>query len=137
MLYIHTGETALAKKVLVVDDEFLIRWSLTEALSEEGYEVKSVEDGNRALEILEGEGFDFILTDLMMPGADGWEVLERAKEIYPKARVVVVTAYGAQNTEAIAKKRGAYGYVEKPEIIDKVKRLLKNSRSNTPIHSGN
>ena len=98
--------------------------------------MKSVEDGNRALEALESEGFDFILTDLMMPGADGWEVLERAKEIYPQVNVVIVTAHGTRNTETIAKKRGAYGYVEKPEIIDKVKMLLENSRNNSPLRSG-
>jgi CheY-like chemotaxis protein len=71
------GEIELTNKVLVADDEFLIRWSLSEALSKEGYEVKIVEDGNKALETINSEFFDFVITDLMMPGINGWEVLER------------------------------------------------------------
>jgi DNA-binding NtrC family response regulator len=119
------GEIELTNKVLVADDEFLIRWSLSEALSKEGYEVKIVEDGNKALETINSEFFDFVITDLMMPGINGWEVLERIREAYPKTRVVIITAHSTKDTETTAKERGAYGYIEKPEIIDKVKALLR------------
>jgi DNA-binding NtrC family response regulator len=119
------GEIELTNKVLVADDEFLIRWSLSEALSKEGYEVKIVEDGNKALETINSEFFDFVITDLMMPGINGWEVLERIREACPKTRVVIITAHGTKDTETTAKERGAYGYIEKPEIIDKIKALLR------------
>jgi len=120
----------MANKILVADDEFLIRWSLSEALKQDGYEVKAVEDGEKALEAIKNESFDFVITDLVMPGKSGWEVLEQVRETYPKAKVVIVTAYGAQDTEGVAKEKGAYGYIEKPQIIDKVKDLLKSIRSN-------
>jgi DNA-binding NtrC family response regulator len=121
-------------KILVADDEFLIRWSLSEALSQDGYEVKAVEDGEKALDAIKREDFDFVITDLVMPGKNGWEVLRQAKERYPSAKVVIITAYGEQNTETVAKERGAYGYIEKPEIIDKVKGLLRGLRPNDFNH---
>jgi DNA-binding NtrC family response regulator len=123
----NLSEAGLAKKVLVADDEFLIRWSLTEVLSERGYLVKAVESGDRALEAIRAERFDFIITDLIMPGRDGWEVLQYAKGTYPRTKVVVITAHGTQDTEAMAKERGAYGYIEKPEIIDKIMMLLEGT----------
>jgi DNA-binding NtrC family response regulator len=122
------GKIDLTNKVLVADDEFLIRWSLSEALSKEGYDVKVVEDGNKAVETMKSEFYDFVITDLMMPELNGWEVLERVRETCPKTRVIIVTAHGAKDTETAAKERGACGYIEKPEIIDKVKELLKSFR---------
>ncbi len=119
----------MAQKILIADDEFLIRWSLAEELSKQGYEVKAVEDGTVALESIRNDGYDFIITDLVMPGADGWEVLEEAKKMDPQAKVVIITAHGGQDTESTAKARGAYGYIEKPGIIDKVNELLKDNRS--------
>jgi DNA-binding NtrC family response regulator len=114
----------LAKKILVADDDFLIRWSLTEVLSELGYLVKAVENGQKALEAIEAERFDFIITDLIMPGRDGWEILRYAKGTYPETKVVLISAHGTPDTEAMAEKRGAYGYLEKPEILDKITTLL-------------
>jgi DNA-binding NtrC family response regulator len=104
----------------------LIRWSLSEALSKEGYEVKTAEDGEKALEAMAAESFDFVITDLVMPGANGWEVLKRVKEVYPGAKVVIITAHGNHDGEAVAKERGAWGYIEKPDIIGKVRALLKS-----------
>ncbi len=124
----------MAQKILIADDEFLIRWSLAEELSKQGYEVKAVEDGTVALESIRNDGYDFIITDLVMPGADGWEVLAEAKKMDPEAKVVIITAHGGQDTESTAKARGAYGYIEKPGIIDKVNELLKGDRSHDSNH---
>ncbi len=114
----------MVKKILVADDDFLIRWSLTEVLSERGYLVKAVENGQKALEAIEAERFDFIITDLIMPGRDGWEILQYAKGTYPETKVVLISAHGTPDTEAMAEERGAYGYLEKPEIVDKITTLL-------------
>jgi CheY-like chemotaxis protein len=116
------------KRVLVADDEFLIRWALTEALKKDGYEVRAVEDGEQALDAFERHDFDLIVTDLMMPRLDGWEVLRRIKESNPNVKVIIVTAHGASETETTARARGAYGYVEKPDILDKVVRTGRVSR---------
>ena len=114
-------------KVLVADDEFLIRWSLTQALCQEGYEVISVENGKKAIETARAQHFDFIITDLVMPELDGWKVLEMATQTQPLPRVIIITARGNEDTGRIAKEKGAWAYVEKPYIIDKIKEILNSS----------
>lgn len=113
------------QKILIADDEFLIRWSLTQTLSQEGYEVVAVEDGKKAIEAVRAEHFDFIITDLVMPELDGWEVLKVIRQAQPSSRVIIITAYGKEDTERIVKEKGAWAYIEKPFIIDKIKEILK------------
>ena len=113
-------------KILVADDEFLIRWSLTQALSQEGYDVISVEDGRKAIEAAQAHHFDFIITDLIMPELDGWKVLEMTRQTQPPPRVIVITARGNTDTGRMAKERGAWAYVEKPYIIDPIKEILRD-----------
>ena len=103
----------------------MIRWSLSQALSQEGYEVLAVEDGKKAVEMTKAQHFDFIITDLVMPELEGWEVLEVVREIHPPPRVIIITAHGKEDTEQMAKRKGAWAYVEKPFIIDKIKEILK------------
>jgi DNA-binding response OmpR family regulator len=114
-------------KILIADDEFLIRWSLTQALSQEGYDVISVEDGRKAVEAAQAQHFDFIITDLIMPELDGWKVLEMTRQTQSPPRVIIVTARGNEDTGRLAKERGAWAYVEKPYVIDKVKEILHSS----------
>ncbi len=105
----------------------MIRWSLTQALSQEGYDVISVEDGRKAIEAAQAQQFDFIITDLIMPELDGWQVLEMARQTQSPPRVIIVTARGSEDTGRIAKTKGAWAYVEKPYIIDKIKEILNSS----------
>lgn len=105
----------------------MIRWSLTQALSQEGYEVISVENGRKAIEAAKRQHFDFIITDLIMPELDGWEVLKMARQTQPQPRVIIITAKGTEETGRIAKEKGAWAYVEKPYIIDKIKKILSSS----------
>jgi len=112
-------------KILIADDEYLIRWSLAQALSQEGYEVISVEDGKKAIEAARAQHFDFIITDLIMPELDGWKVLEMTLRTHPQPRVIIITAKGSEDAGRIAKSRGAWAYVEKPYIIDKIKEILR------------
>lgn len=112
------------QKILIAEDEFLVRWSLSQALTQEGYEVVTVEDGKKAMEVVKGETFDFLITDLVMPELDGWELLEFVQQIPTPPRVIMMTAYGKENTEKIALQKGAWAYVEKPFVIDKIKNLL-------------
>ena len=120
------GKTIHGFKILIADDEFLIRWSLTQALCQEGYDVISVEDGRKAIEAAKAEHFDFIITDLVMPESDGWEVLEMTRHTQSPPRVIIITARGNEDTGRIAKARGAWAYVEKPYIIDKIKEILRS-----------
>lgn len=114
-------------KILIADDEYLIRWSLSQALSQEGYEVISVEDGKKALEAAKTNHFDFVITDLVMPELDGWQVLETIcqGQIQPPPRVIIITAHGKDETKRTALEKGAWAYVEKPYIIDRIKEMLK------------
>ncbi len=114
-----------AKRILIADDEFLIRWSLSQALSKEGYEVFAVEDGKKAIEVVKAQHFDIIITDLVMPELDGWEVLRVVQQIQPSPRVIIITAHSKEDTRKVAQEKGAWAYVEKPFIIDNIKNLLK------------
>jgi len=114
-------------KILIADDEYLIRWSLSQALCQEGYEVTSVENGRKAIEAAASQRFDFIITDLIMPELDGWKVLETAVRAQPSPRVIIITARGNEETGRIAKEKGAWAYVEKPYIIDRIKEILNSS----------
>jgi len=118
-----------AYKILIADDEYLIRWSLSQALSQEGYEVISVEDGKKALEAAKTNHFDFVITDLVMPELDGWQVLETIcqGQIQPPPRVIIITAHGRDETKRTALEKGAWAYVEKPYIIDRIKDILKGN----------
>ncbi len=86
----------------------------------------SVEDGRKAIQAAEAEHFDFIITDLVMPESDGWEVLEMTRRTQSPPLVIIITAKGNEDTGRIAKDRGAWAYVEKPFIIDKIKEIIKS-----------
>ncbi len=107
----------------------MIRWSLSEALAREGYEVISVDDGKKAIEAVRAEHFDFIITDLVMPESDGWAVLESIQQfqLQPPPRVIIITARGGQETKDAVLEKGAWAYVEKPYIIDRIKDILKGN----------
>jgi CheY-like chemotaxis protein len=100
---------------------------LSQALSQEGYEVISVEDGKKALEAAKTNHFDFVITDLVMPELDGWQVLEtiRQSQIQPPPRVIIITAHGKDETKKAVLEKGAWAYIEKPYIIDRIKDILK------------
>ena len=108
----------------------MIRWSLSQALSQERYEVRDFEDGKKALDAASTEHFDVIITDLVMPELDGWQVLEYFKQFQPQSRVIIITAHGKENSEKVAGEKGAWAYIEKPYIIDRIKELLKTSDIN-------
>lgn len=118
-------ESVKPLKILIVDDELLIRWSLSQALSQEGHEVMAVENAIKAIDATQRYFFDYIITDLVMPERDGWTVLEFARQNHPSSRVILITAYGAEDTRRIARERGAWAYIEKPYLIDEIKKILK------------
>ncbi len=111
--------------MLIADDEFLIRWSLTQALCQEGCDVLAVENGQKAIDAVTQQHFDYVITDLVMPEKNGWDVLEMACRIQDPPRVIILTAYGKEDTGKLAKEKGAWAYVEKPYIIDQIKGILR------------
>jgi len=85
----------------------------------------AVENVTKAIDATQRHLFDYIITDLVMPELDGWKVLEFARQNHPSSRVILITAYGAEDTKKIARERGAWAYIEKPYLIDEIKRIIK------------
>jgi len=112
-------------KILIVDDELIIRDSLRDWLVDEGYDISTAEDATKGLRILEDENPAVVIVDLIMPGIDGIEFLRRAKESKPDIEVVVMTAYASIATAIAAIKEGAYDYIEKPFSPDKITLILE------------
>ncbi len=100
--------------VLVVEDNDLERSITADTLSEEGFIVEQAPSGKRALEFLALSRFDVVLTDLMMPGMTGEELLARIRPVYPATQVVVLTAHGTIESAVQAMKSGAFYYLTKP-----------------------
>jgi len=101
-------------KILVADDDDIVRDVITTLLSREGFFVTSVSDGLEAINLLRIEDVHLVISDLMMPGADGIEVLKYAIRSSPDIAVVILTAYGTLDTTLEAIKEGAYDYLTKP-----------------------
>ena len=106
--------TGANTRVLVVDDEEIVRESLGGWLEKDGFQVASAPDGRSAVERMKGERWNVVLVDLKMPGMDGLQVLEEARKLQPDAAVILMTAYATVDTAVQAMKLGAFDYLVKP-----------------------
>ncbi|MCK5943633.1 MAG: sigma-54-dependent Fis family transcriptional regulator [Planctomycetes bacterium] len=120
-------------RVLLADDEPLSRDFLQEALESFGCEVHAVEDGRAAIDAMAGGGFDFVVTDLRMPRADGMAVLEASRKADDERPVVLVTAHGAMHVAVDAMRAGAADVLEKPVALDALEVLLERIRQRTRL----
>lgn len=116
-----------ATRILIVDDEVIMRESLSGWLARDGHAVTTASSGEEALEKLEQSHFDILLVDIKMEGISGLEVLRKVKENDPDVAIVMITAYGSIATAIEAMKNGAYDYLLKPfdpnqlgVLIDKI-----------------
>jgi DNA-binding NtrC family response regulator len=107
-------------RILIVDDEYLIRWTLQQNLEKEGYEVLLSERGEDALEKVEKDAPDIVLLDIKLPGMDGYEVLEKIFKIDRDIIVIMITAYDDVERVVKAMKLGAFDYIAKPFDFNKV-----------------
>ena len=107
-------------KILVVDDDEVVRLSHLRSLTSAHCNVEAVWDGNEALRLMEQHSFDVILLDLRMPGMDGMAVLKTIKERWPESEVVIITGYPTIETAKEAVRLGAYDYLAKPVGPDDV-----------------
>lgn len=124
-------------KILVVDDEEIIRDSLSEWLTESGYEALTASDGPQAIGLIKQSrlgrdsagappDIDIMITDLKMPGMDGVELMKRAKQINPNLPIIIMIAYGTISSAIEAMKAGAYEYLEKPFCPERGEIIIKN-----------
>lgn len=119
-------------RILVVDDEPLIRESLFEILRIEGYRVQMASSAEDALVSLDGADFDIVLTDMKLPRMSGLALLEKIKQISPITEVIIITGYGSIETAVEAVKMGAYDYITKPindsEIKVRIEKIIERRR---------
>jgi PAS domain S-box-containing protein len=115
--------------ILFVDDEKLIRNSFARELRAEGFKVTAVADGREAIDELEKGRFDVVITDLMMPGIDGFGVLEAVKKHFPQTSVIILTGYGDLRSAIDALRLGADDFSLKPcevnELVFRIRRCLE------------
>lgn len=114
-------------KLLVVDDEHLIRWSLEQNLKKMGYDVVTAGTGEDALRLVREEQPDLVLLDIQLPGISGIDVLEKIKEHDEDIIVIMVTANGGLDTAVNAMRLGAYDYVSKPFNLDELSIIVKKA----------
>ncbi|NOZ86566.1 MAG: sigma-54-dependent Fis family transcriptional regulator [Deltaproteobacteria bacterium] len=119
-------------RIMVVDDEKIVRESLSIWLQKSGYEAVPVEGGQQALQLLEEDDWDILLVDLKMPRVDGLKVLYKALEIKPDVPVIIFTAYATVETAVDAMRAGAYDYLVKPIDPDvlaiKVEKIVERQK---------
>lgn len=114
-------------KILVVDDEQLIRWSLEQNLKKQGYEVVTAASGEDALRMVKEEEPNLMLLDIQLPGMNGMEVLEKVKEINEEIIVIMVTALGILETAVKAMRLGAFDYINKPFNLEELAIIIKKA----------
>ncbi len=111
--------------ILVVDDEEIVRDSLSSWLEEDGYNVEAVESGKKALERLPGKEWDLMLVDLKMPGMDGIQLMDEVRKTNPDLLIIIMTAYATVDTAVKAMKKGAYDYFVKPFNPDDISLTIR------------
>ena len=114
-------------RVLIIDDEKVIREGCERALSGHGYEITKARDGNAGISILEKEDFQVVLLDLMMPGIDGLAVLKWIRENRPKINVIVITGFATVEKAVTAMKEGAFDFVGKPFTPDYIRIVVQRA----------
>src|SRR5712691_6577990 len=115
-------------KILIADDDSVLRSELAGLLREDGHDVVGASDGGEALRLVERESFDAALLDLRMPKASGLEVLHRLRVTRPSTAVVVITGQGTIDAAVEAMKAGAIDFVEKPYEVEALRRTLLTVR---------
>jgi len=123
----------LPDKILIVDDERLIRQSLEKELTGQGYVVFSAENGKTALRLVEEESLDLVLLDLKLPDMKGIEVLKSLREMDKNLTVVIITAYGTLETAIQAMRLGAYDYITKPFDLEAISLSVRKALETTHL----
>ena len=112
------------KPVLIVEDETILRESLRDWLTEDGYQVETAKDGEEGLKAIAENNFGVVLLDLKLPKKDGIEVLREAKALKPDLKTIIITAYPSVQTAVQAMKEGAVDYLPKPINLENLQKLI-------------
>jgi len=113
--------------ILVVEDEDIARKNLEHILVKTGYEVISVNNGKKAIDLLQSTNIDLVITDLRMEQVDGMQVLRKTKELQPYTEVIMITGYATVDSSVEAMHQGAYYYIAKPYKIGEVRKIANEA----------
>ena len=117
--------------ILVVDDELSMREFLKILLEKEGYAVTTASEAANAIDLIQNQDFDLVLSDIKMPGMGGLSLLEKIKEFDNSLPVIMITAYASPENAVIAMKSGAFDYITKPFKVDEIIKIIKSAISAT------
>jgi DNA-binding NtrC family response regulator len=117
----------MAARLLIVEDEDTLRESLKRVFRHDGYEVDSVNSSETALQVLQSRHYDLIITDIVLPGIDGIELVRRCRKQNPDIVLVVITAFASIDTAVHAIRAGAYEYLVKPVNHQEIKAVVKKA----------
>lgn len=112
------------ERILIVDDEEIMRSFLLDVFVDEGYDLDSAANGEEALEKISRNCYQLIITDIRMPGMDGTEVLKKAKEVNPQTEVIIITGYASPQIKQKCQRLGAAYYIAKPFQINQIRALV-------------
>jgi len=121
-----TEFTSNACRILAVDDEEIVQSLVRDALEEEGYHVTTAGSGAEALQILQSQQFDLLITDIRMPKMSGTDLVEKARAINPAIGIIFMTGYASLSSAKEAIKRGALDYVMKPFELSDIRQAVRN-----------
>ena len=124
-------------RILVVDDEPVVRESLRDWFTNDGFPVDMAADAHEALQKLQESSWDILLTDVKMPGMDGLELQQKVKQIDPDITVIIMTAYASVDSAMQAIKEGAYDYVTKPLDPDDLQQIIDRASEHRRLLSEN
>ncbi|RMF92620.1 MAG: diguanylate cyclase [Candidatus Schekmanbacteria bacterium] len=114
-------------KILVIDDEEVMRCMLNDVLTDEGFDVELASNGFEGIGKIKSNNYDLIITDIVMPELDGMEVLKKAKEISPNSDVLVMTGYASVETAVKSMRLGATDYIVKPFNIEQIQIVVQRT----------
>jgi DNA-binding response OmpR family regulator len=118
---------ASMEKILIVEDEPLLREALQDWLGDSGYDVCAAASGEEALEAAGRDRFHVVVLDLRLPGLDGLQTWERLRELEPEPRGILITAYPSRETQERARRLRMHGYLIKPFRIEELERAIKEA----------
>jgi two-component system response regulator PilR (NtrC family) len=117
----------MAERLLLVEDEDTLCASLQRVFRAEGYEVDRADSAESAFNLLADRSYDLIITDIILPGISGIELLTNYRRQNPRQKVIIITAYGSMATAVEAIKAGACDFLVKPLMHDEMKRAVRNA----------
>ncbi len=117
----------MSKSILIVEDEETLRESIKRIFTKEGYTVDAADSAEKGLALCEANSYDVIISDIILPGMDGIEMLTKVREQSPDQIVIIITAYASLDTSVKALRAGAYDYIMKPIIHDEIKQIVRNA----------